>query len=88
MRRINELRTGEEAKVVYVGEGFGMRVVEGGHAQRDAAVTEDGDNDMLWVREETRELYGAKYRPGGVSGTQKTKDRRAEKDRRGDMGTG
>jgi hypothetical protein len=35
--------------------------------------------DILWVRDEesTRKLYGAKYRPGRVSGTQKNADRRS-----------
>lgn len=56
-----------------------MEVVKGWHSQRDAAMTASSDYDILWVRsdEETKKLYGAKYRPGRVSGTQKNKDRRA-----------
>ena len=41
-------------------------------------MTEDSDRDIAWIRseEETKKLYGKKYRPGRVSGTQKNIDRR------------
>ncbi|KAF2501489.1 hypothetical protein BU16DRAFT_426794, partial [Lophium mytilinum] len=59
-------------------EGYGIRVVQGYHNERDAAMTEESDYDILWVRDEadTAKLYGGKYRPGRVSGTQKNMDRR------------
>lgn len=78
MRRINRLRCGPETLEAYRKQGFGVKVVDGWHSERDAAMTRDSDYDILWVRpeEETMVLYGKKYRPGRVSGTQKNKDRR------------
>ena len=40
------------------------------------------NDDILWVRpaEETKAMYGAMYRPGRVSGTEKNRLRRIEKD--------
>ena len=78
MRRIDRLRTGPEAVEQYWKQRLGVRVIKGWHTERDAAMTRDSDYDILWVRsdEETKVLYGTKYRPGRVSGTQKNKDRR------------
>ena len=48
-------------------------------AARDAAMTAASTEDIAWVRSEaeSRALYGAAYRSGRVSGTQKNLDRRA-----------
>ena len=47
---------------------------------RDKAMTEASDVDIAWVRpeEETKKLYGKKYRKGRISGTQKNINRRLE----------
>ena len=57
--------------------GFGVKVVDGSHTDRDAVMTGESDYDILWVRpeEETTGLYGKKYRAGRVSGTQKNGER-------------
>ncbi|KAF2731031.1 hypothetical protein EJ04DRAFT_21339 [Polyplosphaeria fusca] len=80
----NNTRLGDEAEAKYTKEGYSVKVVDGYHTERDAAMTHDSDHDILWIRSEadTAALYGAKYRPGRVSGTQKNKDRRAVKERR------
>jgi hypothetical protein len=46
--------------------------------QRDAAMTLASHRDIAWVRsaEESKKLYGAKYNPRRVSGTQKNLNRR------------
>jgi hypothetical protein len=46
-------------------------------------MTQESDCDILWVRpdNETKALYGKKYRPGRVSGTQKNKHRREQLER-------
>lgn len=82
--RVNNMRLGAEVEEMYRREGYNMKIVHGYHTERDAAMTEESDYDILWVRgeEETRLLYGDKYRPGRVSGTQKNKDRREAKERR------
>ncbi|KAF2106453.1 hypothetical protein BDV96DRAFT_654656 [Lophiotrema nucula] len=82
--RINKMRPERDMGEKIRKEGYNMKVIEGYHNERDAAMTEDSDYDILWVRgeAETAALYGAKYRPGRVSGTQKNKDRRAVKARR------
>ena len=53
------------------------------HVQRDAAMTTASDYDILYVRteEESRKLYGAKYRPR-VSATELNRLRRIEVDKR------
>jgi TorA maturation chaperone TorD len=68
----------------YNQEGYNTRIIEGYHTDRDAAMTETSDYDILWVRgdAETAALYGSKYRPGRVSGTQKNKERRLLKEQR------
>ena len=80
MRRIDRLRTGSETLEKYHRQGFDVRVIEGWHAERDAAMTRDSDYDVLWVRSEveTKALYGKKYRAARVSGTLKNKNRREE----------
>lgn len=80
---VNKRRLGREVEEKYRQEGYSMRVIQGYHNERDAAMTEASDYDILWVRgeAETAALYGPKYRPGRVSGTQKNKDRRLQKDR-------
>lgn len=52
------------------------------HFSKDAAMTEISDVDILWIRpeEETKKLYGVKYRAGRVSGTEKNKIRRSIKE--------
>lgn len=66
----------------YNNQGLSVQIIEGSHTQRDTAMTAASDYDILWVRpdEESRALYGTKYRAGRVSGTQKNRDRRREKD--------
>ncbi|KAF2815381.1 uncharacterized protein BDZ99DRAFT_459267 [Mytilinidion resinicola] len=82
--RINAMRLGKDVEEKYEKEGYGIRAVQGYHNERDAAMTEESDYDILWVRDEadTAKLYGAKYRPGRVSGTQKNKNRRVVKEKR------
>ncbi|KAK3701209.1 hypothetical protein LTR37_015588 [Vermiconidia calcicola] len=59
-------------------QGFRVKVVDGSHSDRDAVMTGESDYDILWVRseEETKGLYGKKYRAGSVSGTQKNQEKR------------
>jgi hypothetical protein len=47
---------------------------------RDACLTLSSNHDIAWVRSPSRskQLYGAKYRPNRISGTQQNLDRRAE----------
>ena len=80
MRRIDRLGTTPDALEHYRKQGFGVRVINGGHTERDTAMTRESDYDILWVRpdDETKTLYGKRYRPGRVSGTQKNKDRREQ----------
>ena len=80
MRRIDRLRTGPEILDQYRKNGLGVKVVDGWHTDRDTTMTRDSDYNILWIRpdEETKALYGSKYRPGRVSGTQKNKDRREQ----------
>lgn len=62
--------------------GLNVKVIIQGwrHTERDAAMTAASDYDILWVRsdEETKTLYGAKYRAGRISGTQNNQNRRKE----------
>lgn len=46
--------------------------------KRDAAMTRDSDEDIAWVRpvEEQKKLYGKKYDPKRISGTQRNLSRR------------
>lgn len=77
----NEPRSRVEATInKYRRRGLMVKVIQGWHTERDAAMTAASDYDILWVRtdEETQLLYGAKYRPGRISGTQKNKNRRVE----------
>lgn len=62
----------------YTEKGLGVEVVDGWHHERDAEMTMASDYDILWIRpeEETKLLYGAKYRAGRISGTQKNLERR------------
>ena len=78
MKRIDRQRTGPEVLDGYRVQGFGVKVVDGWHTERDAIMTRESDYDILWVRseEDTRMLYGKKYRPGRVSGTEKNRERR------------
>lgn len=48
------------------------------HTKKDEAMTNASHQDILWIRpmEETRLLYGAKFREGRVSGTEKNQLRR------------
>jgi hypothetical protein len=61
-------------------EGYVVKQIQGNHTQRDEVMTAESDYDILWVRsdEETKKLYGARYRPGRVSGTEKNRLRRIE----------
>lgn len=79
----NGTKLGDEALELYKKEGYNVKVVKGRHDDRDAAMTEDSDYDILWIRNhaETAALYGRKYRRGRVSGTQKNKDRRELKEK-------
>ena len=83
MRRIDQLRTGSETLEQYRKQGHGVRIIDGWHTERDAAMTRESDYDILWVRPdgETEALYGKKYRPGRISGTQKNKYRREQQDK-------
>lgn len=83
MRFIDELRTGEATLARYREQGLNVKVINGWHTQRDAAMTAASDYDVLWVRpdEETKLLYGEKYRPDRISGTQKNKNRREDIER-------
>jgi hypothetical protein len=47
---------------------------------RDRAMTIVSTDDILWIRpvEESKKLYGKKYRPNRISGTEKNKLRREE----------
>ncbi|KAI5360664.1 hypothetical protein Slin15195_G085800 [Septoria linicola] len=85
MRSIDESRTGEATLDSYRKQGLNVKVINGWHTERDAAMTAASDYDVLWVRpdEETKALYGEKYRPGRVSGTRKNKNRREEAANRG-----
>lgn len=58
--------------------GVGVKLVSGDHEKRDTVMTRESDYDVLWVRseEETRAVYGRKWRPGRVSGTEKNRLRR------------
>lgn len=62
----------------YTNRGLSVEVVVGWHAERDAEMTNASVYDVLWVRpeNETRLLYGTKYRGGRISGTQKNLERR------------
>ena len=59
---------------------FGLRTVGGfrNHTAKDEAMTLASDIDILWVRsdEETRAMYGSRYRAGRISGTEKNRIRR------------
>jgi hypothetical protein len=46
--------------------------------ERDEAMTNASDFDIAWVRpeEEAKKLYGNKYKPGRISGTQQNINRR------------
>jgi hypothetical protein len=48
------------------------------HDAKDSAMTHASDIDIAYVRseEESKALYGEKYRPGRISGTQKNLERR------------
>jgi hypothetical protein len=67
----------------YKKEGYSLKVIRGRHGDRDAAMTEESDYDILWIRghAETAALYGRRYRKDRVSGTQKNKDRRELKEK-------
>lgn len=47
---------------------------------RDQAMTMFSTDDILWIRspEESKKLYGKKFRPNRISGTEKNKLRREE----------
>jgi hypothetical protein len=51
------------------------------YSARDAAMTENSDYDILWVRpeSETKQLLGNNYKPGRVSGTEQNRLRRVKK---------
>src|SRR5437868_6437481 len=48
---------------------------------RDAQMTKDSTDDILWIRsaEESKKLYGKKFNPKRISGTEKNKLRRIKK---------
>ncbi|XWV25021.1 hypothetical protein QJ856_gp0757 [Tupanvirus deep ocean] len=48
------------------------------HDEKDARMTQESDIDIAYVRtsEESKQLYGSKYKPDRVSGTQKNIERR------------
>jgi hypothetical protein len=50
--------------------------------ERDSAMTRDSDYDILWIRppEEQKKKYGKKYDPNRVTGTEKNKLRRSNKE--------
>lgn len=58
--------------------GVNIRMVSGDHERRDTVMTRESDYDVLWVRseEESREVYGRKWRKGRVSGTERNRLRR------------
>lgn len=58
--------------------GVNVKMIGGDHTRRDTVMTRESDYDVLWVRpeEETKRLYGTKWRPGRVSGTEKNRLRR------------
>ena len=62
----------------YEDVGVNVKLVSGDHTKRDTVMTRESDYDILWVRPEaeTRTLYGSKWRPGRVSGTEKNRLRR------------
>lgn len=66
--------------VKHTERGLRTEIVDGWHTERDAEMTKASDYDVLWVRpeEETKVLYGKKYRAGRVSGTQKNLERRVK----------
>jgi hypothetical protein len=82
--RTNKMRMGSELDMRYRMEGYNCKVMEGYYDESDAAMSEASDYDILMVRgeAETAALYGDKYQPGRVSGTQKNEDRRLIKDKR------
>jgi hypothetical protein len=78
------MRMGLELEMRYRMEGYNCKVMEGYYDEIDAAMSEASGYDILMVRgeAETAALYGDKYQPGRVSGTQKNEDRRLVKDKR------
>ncbi|KAF2679396.1 hypothetical protein K458DRAFT_422219 [Lentithecium fluviatile CBS 122367] len=82
--RVDKMQSTPEVEERYRKEGYNIRVTQGYHDERDAACTDASDYDILWVRGETETaaLYGSKYRPSRISGTQKNRDRRLLKDKR------
>ena len=82
--RVDKMQLNPEVEKRYREEGYNIKVIQGYHNERDAACTDASDYDILWVRGETETiaLYGSKYRPGRISGTQKNRDRRLLKGKR------
>ena len=78
IRHVDRRRPQQETMDQYGKQGFAVKVLDGSHTERDTVMTRESDYDILWIRseEDTKALYGRKYRPGRVSGTQKNKDRR------------
>ena len=64
-------------KTVVAGGKYNKKDPRARHLERDMGMTECSDYDILWVRseEESRELYGARYRPR-VSATEMNRSRR------------
>lgn len=64
---------------------LGVSTKEGftGFMARDAQMTANSDYDIAVVRseEETKKLYGSKYRKGRISGTQQNINRRLKKNK-------
>ncbi len=61
---------------------YGHFMTKGGfksETRRDAAMTQNSDFDIAWIRSvaESKKIYGAKYNPKRISGTQKNIVRRA-----------
>ena len=53
------------------------------HEKKDSTMTKNSGEDIVWVRSEkdTKLLYGDKYRPNRISGTQKNLNRRKQTDK-------
>lgn len=58
--------------------GYPMKGGYKDYTEKDAVMTANSDVDILWIRsaEETKKLYGDKYRASRISGTEKNKLRR------------
>lgn len=76
--RITIYHRGDEPEVPLINDK--IKTIGGykSHTARDSAMTNDSDHDILWVRsiEECKILYGDKFNPKKISGTQQNLNRR------------